>query len=129
MLEKEKSMDSNYKKYTELEVWAEARKLVTNIYSLTKSFPKEEQFGLIIQMRRCVVSIPSNIAEGCGRNHKKESLQFFYIARGSVFELETQLYLSNDLHFLNKDELTQNLNQLELVRKLLHGFIRYYNQP
>jgi four helix bundle protein len=129
MLEKEKSMDSNYKKYTELEVWAEARKLVTNIYSLTKSFPKEEQFGLIIQMRRCAVSIPSNIAEGCGRNHKKESLQFFYIARGSVFELETQLYLSNDLHFLNKDELTQNLNQLELVRKLLHGFIRYYNQP
>jgi four helix bundle protein len=129
MLEKEKSMDSNYKKYTELEVWAEARKLVTNIYSLTKSFPKEEQFGLINQLRRCAVSIPSNIAEGCGRNHKKESLQFFYIARGSVFELETQLYLSNDLHFLNKDELTQNLNQLELVRKLLHGFIRYYNQP
>ncbi|MFM6954240.1 MAG: four helix bundle protein [Sphingobacteriaceae bacterium] len=80
-------MDTNYKKYTELELWAEARKLVTTIYELTKLFPKEEQFGLINQMRRCAVSIPSNIAEGCGRNHKKDSLQFLFIARGSVFEL------------------------------------------
>jgi four helix bundle protein len=128
MLSKQKTMDHNYKKYTELELWAEARKLVTTIYELTKLFPKEEQFGLINQMRRCAVSIPSNIAEGCGRNHKKDSLQFLFIARGSVFELETQLYLSNDLKFLESAQLKKSLNQLETVRKLLHGFIRYYNQ-
>ena len=119
----------NYKTYIELEVWAEARKLVANIYELTKSFPKEEQFGLISQMRRCAVSIPSNIAEGCGRHHKKDSLQFFFVSRGSLFELETQLYLSHDLVLITEKQLKTILNELETVRKLLNGFIRYYNKP
>jgi four helix bundle protein len=90
-------MQTEYKKYIELNVWIYARKLVNIVYALTKLFPKEEQFGLTNQMRRCAVSIPSNIAEGCGHNHKKDGLQFFYISRGSLYELETQLYLSNDL--------------------------------
>ena len=121
-------MENGYKKYTELNVWLEARKLTTAIYSITKEFPKEEQYGLSNQMRRCAVSIPSNIAEGCGRNHKKDSLQFFYISRGSLYELETQLYLSNDLAFLKTDELNRLLSDLETVRKLLNGFIRYYTE-
>lgn len=120
-------MEKQFKKYTDLELWNEARKLVATVYSLTKLFPKEEQFGLISQMRRCAVSIPSNIAEGCGRHHKKDSLQFFFIARGSLYELETQLYLSSDLHFLAEAELNSILTHLEMVRKLLNGFIRYYN--
>ncbi|WP_423147371.1 four helix bundle protein [Rubrolithibacter danxiaensis] len=119
-------MTNDYKKYTDLEVWKEARILVAVIYAITKSFPKEEQFGLISQMRRCAISIPSNIAEGCGRNHKKDSIQFFFITRGSIYELETQLYLSNDLNFITTTELTSTLGKLEIVRKLLNGFIRYY---
>ena len=106
-------MQEDYKKYTELNVWIEARKFVSNIYSTTKSFPKEEQFGLSSQMRRCAVSIPSNIAEGCGRNHKKDSLQFFFVARGSLYELETQLYLSHDLHFIDLRDLNNLLIQLQ----------------
>jgi four helix bundle protein len=102
-------MENNYKKYTELNVWLEARKLTTSIYSITKKFPKEEQYGLSNQMRRCAVSIPSNIAEGCGRNHKKDSLQFFYISRGFTYELETQLYLSADLRFIGAIELEELL--------------------
>ena len=120
-------MQADYKKYTELNVWIEARKLVNMIYDLTKTFPKEEQFGLISQMRRCAVSIPSNIAEGCGRNHKKDSLQFFFVSRGSLYELETQLYVSFDQRFIVNVSLEEILLQLELVRKLLNGFIRYYN--
>ena len=112
-------MQTEYKKYTELNVWIEARKLTSCIYTVTKLYPKEEQFGLTNQMRRCSVSIPSNIAEGCGRNHKKDSLQFFYVSRGSLYELETQLYLSYDLGFLNITQLNDILEQLEIVRKLL----------
>ena len=121
-------MQTEYKKYTELNVWIEARKLVNIIYTITKTYPKEEQFGLTNQMRRCVISIPSNIAEGCGRNHKKDSLQFFFIARGSLYELETQLYLSNDLNYINSNQIDEILVQLEIVRKLLNGFIRYYTE-
>jgi len=84
------------REYTDLEVWQKCRALTSSIYSLTKPFPKEELFGLTNQMRRSAVSILSNIAEGCGRNHTKDSLQFFYIARGSLYELESQLYISFD---------------------------------
>jgi len=121
-------MQTEYKKYIELNVWIDARKLVNIIYTITKSYPKDEQFGLTNQMRRCAVSIPSNIAEGCGRNHKKDSLQFFYISRGSLYELETQLYLSSDLNLIKSDQLDDTLIQLETVRKLLNGFIRYYSE-
>lgn len=77
------------KSYIELDVWKQSRLLVKQVYELTKQFPKEEQYGLSNQMRRCSVSIPSNIAERHGRNHTKDSLQFFFIARGSLYELET----------------------------------------
>ena len=121
-------MEKEFKKYTDLEVWKESRKLASTIYTATQSFPKEELFGLTSQMRPCAISVPSNIAEGCGRFHKKESLHFFFIARGSVYELETQLYLASDLHFLSDTGLQIILKQLELVRKYLNGFIRYYNR-
>ena len=77
------------KSYTELEVWQKCRKLASLIYELTAAFPKDELFGLTSQIRRSAVSVPSNIAEGCGRNSTKDSIQFFYIARGSLYELET----------------------------------------
>jgi four helix bundle protein len=114
--------------YTDLEVWKTSREWVNWIYSSTKLFPKEEMYGLTQQMRRCAVSIPSNIAEGCGRNHPKDSIQFFHIARGSVYELETQLYLSFDQDYLDNAALKAGLDKIVQCKKLLNGFINYYQK-
>lgn len=119
-------MKSHNKPYTELDVWKETRILVKEVYLITKNFPKEEQYGIINQIQRSAISIPSNVAEGCGRNSPKDSLQFFYIARGSLYELETQLILSFDLLYLNQEQLNQSLHLIEKCKKLLNGFIRYY---
>jgi len=121
-------MQETIKSYTELEVWKQTRHLAKEIYQATIGFPKEEMFGLASQMRRSAVSIPSNIAEGCGRNYTKDSIQFFYIARGSLYELETQLYISFDLNYFDESLLNDLLCQLQNSRKLLNGFIRYYQQ-
>ena len=102
--------------YKDLDVWKESRILVKIIYQSLNNFPKNEIFGLQSQIKRAVISIPSNIGEGSGRNHKKDSLQFFYIARGSAYELETQLYLSCDLGFTNESELVTLLNQFTLPK-------------
>ena len=80
--------------YTDLDVWKYSRELVKKVYLLTKKFPKEEIYGLTNQIRRSVVSVPSNIAEGIGRLSNKETIHFLYIAKGSLQEVETQLYLS-----------------------------------
>jgi len=112
--------------YTDSEAWKESRILVKLIYTNLSGFPKDEMFGLLSQIKRSVISIPSNIAEGNGRQHRKDSLQFFYIARGSAYELETQLYLSFDLGFLDQTSFDNLLKQLELVRRLLAGLIKYY---
>lgn len=119
-------MKSHNKPYTELDVWKETRILVKEVYLITKNFPKEEQYGIINQIQRSAISIPSNVAEGCGRNSPKDSLQFFYIARGSLYELETQLILSFDLLYLSQEQLNQILHLIEKCKKLLNGFIRYY---
>lgn len=121
-------MEKQKKAYTDLDVWKEARILASKIYSLSKLFPKEETFGLTSQMRRSGVSIASNIAEGCGRNYPKDSLQFFYIARGSLYELETQIYIAFDQNYLNEVALKEILNRIEITRRLLSGFIKYYQQ-
>ncbi|MES2416642.1 MAG: four helix bundle protein [Bacteroidota bacterium] len=94
-------MDKEKKSYTDLDVWKEARILTNEIYAITRDFPKEEQFGLTNQMRRCAVSILSNIAEGCGRNYPKDSIQFYYVTSGSIYELETQIYIAFDQQYLN----------------------------
>ena len=116
----------DYKDYTSLNVWKESKSLVTNVYKLTQKFPSTENYGLTSQIRRCGVSVPSNIAEGCGRNHSKDSIQFFYISRGSLYELETQMHISLDLEYINQEELTTVLNQITVCKKLLNGFINYY---
>ncbi len=116
------------KSYTNLDVWKEARILANDTYAITKEFPKDEIFGLVSQMRRCAVSIPSNIAEGCGRNHPKDSIQFFFIARGSIYELETQLYIAFDQKYIKSEVLSSSLVKIETTRKLLNGFIKYYKQ-
>jgi len=112
--------------YQDLEVWRQAKDLVYHVYSLTKSFPKEEQFGLINQLRRASVSIPSNIAEGCGRNHFKDSIQLFFIARGSLYEVETQMIIAFDLSYLSKEDLALTQTKIKSCKRLLNGFINYY---
>jgi four helix bundle protein len=114
--------------YRDLDVWQQSRLLVKSIYQLTKKFPKEEQFGLTTQLRRAAISVPSNLAEGCGRNHFKDSLQFFFISRGSLYEIETQLILTNDLEIISDEELKEAIAQLTKCKKLLNGFINYYQQ-
>jgi four helix bundle protein len=105
--------------HKDLIVWKKGIELVKLIYQATQSFPKEEIFGLTSQMRRCVVSIPSNIAEGCARNSDKELIQFLHIALGSAAELETQLVISKELSFLYQDGY-ENLSSLnnEIIRLL-----------
>ena len=116
------------KSYIELDVWIEARKLVSQVYVVTNDFPKEELYGITNQIRRCSVSVPSNIAEGCGRQTPKDVIRFLYISRGSLYELETQLYLSNDLKFVSEVKLNNILLQIETCKKLLNGFINYYKK-
>lgn len=117
----------SYKNYTELDVWIKSRYLVNHIFELTKKFPKEELYGLVSQMRRCALSVPSNIAEGCGRNHTKDSTQFFYTSRGSLYELETQAYLAFDQKYISEDEFDSVLKAIIDCKKLLNGFINYYD--
>ena len=119
---------SEIQSYRELDVWKQSRLLVKSLYQLTKKFPKDEQFGLISQMRRAAISIPSNIAEGCGRNHSKDSIQFFFIARGSLYELETQLILASDLEYISETELGSIIGQAIRCKKLLNGFINYFQK-
>jgi four helix bundle protein len=114
------------KEYTDLEVWQKCRTLAGKVYISSKTFPKDELFGLTNQMRRSAVSVVSNIAEGCGRNHTKDSLQFFFIARGSLYELETQLYIAFDQLFLQEEVLHKLLEEILVCKKLLNGFIKYY---
>ncbi|WGH76332.1 four helix bundle protein [Tenacibaculum tangerinum] len=114
--------------YTELDVWKYTRELVKLVYLLTQSFPKEEMYGLTNQIRRSVVSIPSNIAEGIGRQSTKETIHFLYIAKGSLQEVETQLYVSFDLGYLKSSDLESILGKVTSCKKILNGFINYYKK-
>ena len=114
--------------YTNLDVWKHSRELVKLVYLLTKSFPNEELYALTNQIRRSSVSIPSNIAEGIGRQSNKETIHFLYIAKGSLQELETQLYLSFDLDYISKIDLEDVLEKVISNKKLLNGFINYYKK-
>ena len=111
------------KSYKELIVWQKSVTLVLSVYKLTEEFPDAEKFGLISQMRRCAVSIPSNIAEGWGRASDKEKKQFVRIAYGSASELETQLLISYKLGFVEKKKCDEADTELTEVLKMLNGLI------
>ncbi|MGV3586367.1 MAG: four helix bundle protein [Adhaeribacter sp.] len=114
------------KQYTDLDVWTSSRSLANKIYEITKGFPKEEIFGLTSQLRRAAVSIPSNIAEGCGRQYSKDAIQFFFVARGPLYELETQLYIASDQGYISPDEIAKCLEEVAKSKQLINGFISYY---
>jgi four helix bundle protein len=116
----------NYKNYIDLDVWKKSRLLTSFIYKLTSEFPKDEIYGLTQQIRRAAISIPSNIAEGTGRQSSKETIQFLYIARGSMFEVETQCYIAFDLKYIDEPKLNDALTLILECNKLIGGFINYY---
>jgi four helix bundle protein len=108
--------------HEKLDVWRESMRLVKLVYAATQSFPKEELFGLTAQMRRCAVSIPSNIAEGSARASRRELAQFLNVAKGSLSELETQMLIAADLGYLDvKNDIFQLSDR---VARLLTGFHR-----
>jgi four helix bundle protein len=108
-------------RYQDLNVWKKSMDLVKEVYFLTDNFPQNEQFGLTSQIRRCAVSIPSNIAEGAGRNSKKEFNQFLGIATGSLFELETQLLISSRVGYSKETEITTLIDLISEIHKMLIG--------
>ncbi len=111
--------------YQELVVWQKSIELVTEIYKLTESFPKSEIFGLTSQMRRCAVSIPSNIAEGYARKHRQEYIQFSRIAYGSGAELETQIVISKKLELTSNEKFKKSE---ELIEELIIEVMKMLNK-
>jgi len=112
--------------YHDLLIWKKAIDLVAMIYLHTKNFPNEETYGLKLQIRKCAVSIPSNIAEGYGRNSTNDYIRFLKISMGSLFELETQLYIAFNLEYIakeNYEKINENCKEIErmlssLIKKL-----------
>lgn len=112
------------KNFKELLIWQQSHQLVLEIYLVTKSFPKEELFGLTSQMRRSSASIPTNIAEGCGRNSDAEMSRFLVIAQGSAAELEYQIILSKDLLYLSLETFNKLSVELTEIRKMINTFMQ-----
>ncbi len=110
--------------YREIKVWQKAIELVMDIYSCTRSFPKEDMFGLVSQLRRAAVSIASNIAEGKGRRTDREFLQFLHHARGSVFEFETQITIAGRLGYMPEAEVLRLGNSAGEIARMLSGLIK-----
>ncbi|HSW48498.1 MAG TPA: four helix bundle protein [Candidatus Saccharimonadales bacterium] len=117
-------MYDKIKSFTDLNAWKEGHELVLLIYKLTKNFPQDEKFGLIDQMRRCAVSITSNIAEGFSRRSKKEKGQFLYMSLGSLTELQNQLLIAKDLDYIDKQAFQEIAQQTVVVSKLINGMIK-----
>jgi four helix bundle protein len=112
--------------YKELDVWQQTRALVKMAFEVSEKFPTNHQFGLTNQIRRSAISIPSNIAEGIGRQGKKETLAFLSIARGSLYEFETQVFLAFGLNLIDVNTQNHFLKHIETCLKLLNGLIKYF---
>lgn len=110
--------------FKDLIAWQEGLKLVLTIYKITKSFPREELFGLTSQMRRCAVSVISNIAEGFSRRNRREKNQFYYVALGSLTELHTQLIIARELGYASRSLFTTTEDSIILIHKLVNGLIK-----
>ena len=111
------------KSYKDLLIWQKGIKIVCLVYKLVKSFPQEELYALTSQIKRASISIPSNIAEGYGRNTDKSFSHFLDISRGSLFEIETQLLIANELGFITNETLyTEILSQIEEESKMINAF-------
>jgi len=110
--------------FRNLQVWEKAHSLTLNVYKATSSLPKDELYGLTSQIRRSSASIPTNIAEGCGRSGNAELARFMSIGMGSASELEYQLLLAHDLNYLDQDTYTNLHEKVTEVKRMLTGFIK-----
>jgi four helix bundle protein len=114
--------------YKNLDAWKKSMELVKNVYILLKMNPKDELYALTQQTRRAVVSIPANIAEGIGRNYKKDTIQFLHISRGSLYELETLLLIAQSLDYISALNKEDFVIQIQECMRLLNGLIAYYEK-
>jgi four helix bundle protein len=121
-------MDGKISTYKDLIAWQKAIVLVTDIYTLTKKFPADERFSLTNQVNRAVVSVPSNIAEGWGRELSKNYLQFLRISRGSLMEVETMILISKNLNYITEKDYTEVNRKIDEVGKILQGLIKSVQQ-
>jgi len=109
--------------YKDLDVYKKSIDFVVDIYKTTESFPDSERFGLISQLRRAAVSLPSNLAEGSGRNGRKELLNFLHIARGSLFEIGTQLEISHRLGFVSQEDYDKLEEKRATIQRMMNALI------
>ncbi len=116
----------NIQSYKDLKVWQKSVDLVTEIYSITKAFPKEEMYGIVSQLRRAAASVPANISEGAVRNSEKEYVRFLYISQGSLAELDTFILISKNLGYVNEEKCDELINRMEEIKKMLYGLINYH---
>lgn len=107
--------------FEKLEVWQKSRALVKDVYSLVSKFPQSEKFGLSSQLGRAIISVPSNIAEGCGRPSLKERIHFFEIAYGSLMETLTQLIVANDLGYISESDIIELRLKIIEIAKMISG--------
>lgn len=108
--------------FRKIQVWERAHQLTLQVYKITSSFPKDELYGLTSQMRRAAVSIPSNIAEGCGRDTQTELARFIHIAGGSASELEYQIILAHDLGYIGNELYPELNSEINEIKRMLNGF-------
>jgi len=116
------------REFKNLDVWNRAIKIAKKIYEVVENFPKKEEWALSSQMRRAVVSISSNVAEGCGRRTNKDTVQFLYIAMGSLREVESQMYIAKEFGYVDEDVLKEISNELIGIGKQLSGLINYISK-
>ena len=110
--------------YKDLEVWKMSIEFVKEIYLITKQFPKEEQFGLVQQLKRAAISIPCNIAEGKMRGHRKEYIQFLYISLGSCGEVSTQLFIALELNYIDENTYNQLSAKIDHISRMIRNLIK-----
>jgi four helix bundle protein len=115
------------KTFRDLIIWQKSMILVTNTYQITKNFPKEEIYGLTSQIRRCSISIPSNIAEGYGRKSNKEFARFLNISISSLFEYQTQIEIAKNINYLSEEEFNQLFENTRELEAMMASFIRKIN--
>ncbi len=118
MLEKH-TMEHNFRK---LAIWQRSKDLVVEVYKLTKKFPDSEKFGLLPQMQRCAVSVPSNISEGCGRGTPAQLKHYLNISFGSICELETQIIIAHELTYCEKEEMEKFCEEIAAIKKMMFRF-------
>lgn len=111
--------------FRKLNVWNDARLLVKEIYTIANDLPQSENFGLTPQIKRCVISIPANIAEGAAKDSQRDFTRFLQISLGSCYELESHLILCNDLKFLSENKLSLMIEKVQVLQKRISAFISY----